>query len=281
MPLAAHADRRPLRARPPPARHAPPVAARGGAVSRRRPDPRRGVRVRIVPAEPHVPSRSNLLGLPRCAHTRAARTGQRSVHALPCGAELRRAGPPPPRAGLIGCAVRQLPHAGAELHGRRPAPGPQSARAAPGPFGRDRHAERLQRLPRGSVGAVGGGRGRRVVRTRARAPAALRTGSARRSHRGSRCCATAPHPRRRRGAAGDRARDRAVPAGGLSGPGQRGRRAEHRARSRRAVAAREPVGGGEPAAGADRGRRRTAPARSGARGAHRGGARPGTDRSRR
>jgi hypothetical protein len=82
---------------------------------------RRGLRVRLVPAEPHARGRRALLGLPRAAQPEAARLGQRSVRAVPPAEHLRHRGAPPSHR-REGRTLRRVPHARALLHGRRRAP---------------------------------------------------------------------------------------------------------------------------------------------------------------
>ena len=60
-------------------RTAPRCSSR--ALHARRPDPGRGLRVRLVPAEPHARGRRHVQRLPRPALRRAARRGQRAVRA--------------------------------------------------------------------------------------------------------------------------------------------------------------------------------------------------------
>ena len=92
---------------------------------------------------------------------------------------------PLPRTGFDWSAQCINCHAPSkELHGRRPAPGPQLPNSATRPDREDRHAKRLQRLPRapGRDPRVGGGGGRKVV-GRGTA-AALRGDTGRRGGRG-------------------------------------------------------------------------------------------------
>jgi len=110
-----HARRRPirpiLRLRPAAARHARSGTARGRALSRRRPDPGRGLRVRVVRAEPHVQGRRDVLGLSR-AHALALRAEGNAVCAQ-CHAprEVRQPGAPPSHGGLGAAALRLVSHA--------------------------------------------------------------------------------------------------------------------------------------------------------------------------
>ncbi len=83
VPLAAHRARR---LRPPPvgaARQPPPGPPRRGALPPRRPDPRRGLRVRLVRPEQDVPDGRPLHRLPRRPHAEAAEGGQRRLPAVP------------------------------------------------------------------------------------------------------------------------------------------------------------------------------------------------------
>ena len=76
-----------------------------------------------------------------------------------------------------------LPHAGAQLHGRRSPPRPQLPRAAAGPEREVRHPERVQRLPQGQVRAVGGQRHREMARAAAQGPAGVDAGVSCRARR--------------------------------------------------------------------------------------------------
>jgi len=60
-----------------------PCAARTRPLSRRRADRRRGLRIRLVPAEPHACRRGHLLELPRSAQRKAARRGECALPPMP------------------------------------------------------------------------------------------------------------------------------------------------------------------------------------------------------
>ncbi len=105
-----------------PSGHGLSRCARAGAAGylalfRRWPDPRRGVRVRILPAESHGATRRDLHRLPRGAQRQAACRGQRDMSSMPRAGRIRQHGASSPRTGQHGCAVRQLPYALAHLHG--------------------------------------------------------------------------------------------------------------------------------------------------------------------
>ena len=68
-----------------------------GLYWRRRPDARRGLQLRLVPAEQDVRDGRDLQRLPRAALAEAARAGQRRLRAVPPAVEVRRAGAPSPR----------------------------------------------------------------------------------------------------------------------------------------------------------------------------------------
>ena len=89
------------------------------------------------------------------------------------------------KADSTGASCIGLPHADAQLHGRPRAPRPQLPRAAAGPVGLDRDAERLHAVPQGQVEPVGGRRGAQVVGRQGAAGAALRRDRPRRA-RGAR-----------------------------------------------------------------------------------------------
>ena len=72
-------------------RHASALAARRGPLLARRPDARRGLQLRLVPAEQDVRAGRHLHRLPRAALAEARGAGQRGVRALPSAGEVRRA----------------------------------------------------------------------------------------------------------------------------------------------------------------------------------------------
>ena len=118
----------------------------------------------------------------------AARRGQRA--SAPSATSRRRydtAAHHHHAGGLAGGAVRRLPHAGAHLHGRRPAPRPRLPHPAARPVGRARHARtpattatptrtRAWAAPRSSAGTAPSAR---VSRPGRAAFAAVRRGDAR------------------------------------------------------------------------------------------------------
>ena len=138
-----------------------PLAARSRPLPRQRPDGRRGLQLRLVPAEQDVRGRGHLLELPRAAQPEAARRGQRGLRPVPSAQRVRHGRPPLSHARRARQPVRRLPHAGQDLHGGRPAPRSRLPRAAPGP----RHQDRRRRMS---------------------APAAMRTRIPRGPRRGSR-----------------------------------------------------------------------------------------------
>ena len=142
---------------------------------RRRPDPRRGLRVRLVPAEPHARRRRGLQRLPRSAQRPAARRGQRAVRDLPPRRRLRHARAPPPRRRQRRGALRRAAtcwrattwsSTGVTI----------TASASPAPISPPRpgDARHLHRLSPRSLRALGRRRGGEVVRTRAAPRPALR-----------------------------------------------------------------------------------------------------------
>ena len=132
--------------------------------------------------------------------------------------EIRRSVAPLPPAGLAGHAVRELPHAGDDLHGRGPATRSRPPRAAPRPDAGTGHTGCLHALPQRPETAMGRRRGGEVVRAGAAAGGAFRRGDRRRS-----AC-----PARRRGRAARRG----------DGCGATGDRACHRDRAARALPGR-------------------------------------------
>ena len=106
---------------PAPGRGAEPgVPARpagAGAVFCGRPDQGRGLRARLLPAEPHVSPGRGLLRLPRPSQPRTQGSGQCPVPALSSGGTLRRSDPSSPCAGRRRVCLRRLSHAPAALHG--------------------------------------------------------------------------------------------------------------------------------------------------------------------
>ncbi len=219
----------------------PAGAAVAGPLSRRRPAARRGVHLGFVPAEPDAPRGRHVQRLPRPAHAEAARAGQRGVRAVPPRVEVRRQGASLPSRRHARRRVRQLPHAGDDLHGGRSAPRPQPAGAAARPVGEARHPERLQRVPPRKHGAVVGRLGRALVRRAAAQRGPLRRGDRRRPPR-QRGRARGPRRHRHeRRVSADRARVGRRTAGALSGPGRRRRGAQRAGRRRSAGAARRLV----------------------------------------
>ena len=193
----------------PAARRQPPGGApRGPPLLPRRADPRRGLRVRLVPAVQDVPPRRDVLGLPRPAQRQAPRAREPGVPRLPLGAEVHRGHASLPPHGLARRRLPGLPHAHHHLHGRRPAPRPQLPGPPSRPLGHARRAERVHAMPRGSPGRVGGQAGGDLVRARAAWLSALRRGvrGGRRRSARRRRAARGGGPRRR--PAGHRAGDR-------------------------------------------------------------------------
>ncbi|MNF93015.1 hypothetical protein D3C84_756750 [compost metagenome] len=141
-------------------RHAPDHAVRR-PLPRRRADPRRGVRVRLLRAEQDVRHGCDLPRLPRAALRPSARRGQCAVRrlpqpagqsALPQPAEevLRRSFPPFPPGRQPRRTVRQLSHPDAHLHGGGRPPRPQLPRPASRSGRAQRRAGCLHRLSSGS-----------------------------------------------------------------------------------------------------------------------------------
>ena len=168
VPRAALADRTSRGGPGAAPRHPPDQPARAGPLLGRRADPGRGLRVRLVPAEPdaragvtcsdcHDPHALELAGRRQRASARRATTPENydtpAHHHHAPGSAAR--------------ALRRLPHARAHLHGGRPAPRPQLPRAAARPHGALRGHQRLHRLPRRPAAGVGGRRGRELARPRA------------------------------------------------------------------------------------------------------------------
>ena len=154
-------------------------AARAGAVLARRPDARRGLQLRAVPAEQDVPQGRHLQRLPRSAHAAAARAGRAGVPRVPREGEIRGSAARSSPGGHAAGRLRELSHAAADLHGHRCAPRPQLPGAAAGADGAVRRAQHLQPVPPGAVGAVGRGPGGEVVRACAGGLPALRRGALR------------------------------------------------------------------------------------------------------
>ena len=176
---------------------APAGAASGAGVSRespgepalpcRWPDPRRGLRVRLVPPEPHVPRRRDLLELPRSAQRAPPCRGQcgvravsphRQVRRAPASRSTRRA----PRA--LGASPATCPSAttwwstaGAITASACPAPISPGSWAPPTPAP----------IATESVARVGGGGGGPMVWAGAQGRLALRGGTPRRADRPRRC----------------------------------------------------------------------------------------------
>ncbi|MCY1442068.1 hypothetical protein D9M71_584140 [compost metagenome] len=216
-------------------RHAPDHAVRR-PLPRRRADPRRGVRVRLLRAEQDVRHGCDLPRLPRAALRPSARRGQCAVRrlpqpagqsALPQPAEevLRRSFPPFPPGRQPRRTVRQLSHPDAHLHGGGRPPRPQLPRPASRSGRAQRRAGCLHRLSSGSRCGLGGAGHRGEGRPAAAAVAPWR-GVRRRA---------APRP------AGDRRTGSAD-----RGPHPSGHRAGQRCRARRWL---RRASTGQPAAG--------------------------------
>ena len=156
-------------------------AARARAVPRRWADRRRSVRGRLIHAEPDVRCRRHLHQLPRPACRRTARIRERSLRPVPHAAKIRCDGASPSCAGKLRRAVRGVPHAGEDLHGRRPAARSQLPGAASGPDGDARRSQHMQCVPCGQVAGMGGEHGGRLVSARQTDHAALRHRAARRT----------------------------------------------------------------------------------------------------
>ena len=147
LPRAAVGGLRRLRLRPAADADAPADAARRGVLLRRRTDPGRGLRVRLLPPEQDARGGRDVHELPQSARPEGPRLGGPRLRDLPPSREVRHADAHVPQGRLARRALRRLPHADARLHGRARAPRPQLPRAAAGPVGRDRHAERLHAVP--------------------------------------------------------------------------------------------------------------------------------------
>ena len=88
-----------------------------GQIREGRPDPRRDLRPRLVPAEPDARPRRHLRRLPRPPQRRAARGAQRGLRTLPSARHVRRRRPPSTPTRRARQRMRGLPHARANLHG--------------------------------------------------------------------------------------------------------------------------------------------------------------------
>ena len=204
--------------------------AGAGPVRGGRQDGGRGLQLRLVPSEQDVHAGRQLQRLPRPAFAAASRRGQRRLLPVPRRGQIRRGRASPPCGGLAGHGLPGLPHAGADLHGGRPAPRSWLPHPAAGSVGALRRLQQLQRLPRRPGCGLGGGRDRALVRAGAQGLSDLDRGAGRGAGRhggGRRAVAAA---RDRAGDAGDRARDRArgsrpipEPRGGRRGAAGPGR----------------------------------------------------------
>ena len=244
LPRAPPADRRSPSLRPPVPRHPRAGAPRGAPLPRGRADPGRGLRVGLVRPEPDAARGRHLLGLPRAASRDAAGPRQRRLRAVPPSGEVRRADAPPPCGRDRGRPLRELPHAGAHVHGGGSAAGPQSPHPAPRPVGGARHPERLQRLSSRSRAPVGRRAHRGVGRPRPRRRRRLRADARRRAARAPGRGAGADRARERPEPGGYRARDGALPPAGLLDARDRARRRERAPRRRRPGPAGRPSRGG-------------------------------------
>ena len=117
---ACHSRRKMIAPKPRPASRSGRLSAGvAGArpLSRRRPDRRRGLRIRLVHPEPLHPAGVTCSNCHE-PHSRAARGGQRALRAMPPAGKVRRGEPPSPPTRQCRRAMRQLPHADEDLHGR-------------------------------------------------------------------------------------------------------------------------------------------------------------------
>ena len=189
VPRAARADHRRARLRQDVPRQLPPGASRRRPLLRRRADPGRGVRVRVVHAEQDVRGGRDLLGLPQRAQPEAARHRATTCAATAtCRSPTTRPAHHHHKQGTDAALCRELPHADDHLHGGGPALRPLDARAAGGLLHQVRHPERLHdALPRGQEPDVGERRRREVVRADADARA---TTTSRRSTPPAAACRT-------------------------------------------------------------------------------------------
>ena len=203
LPFAQRQDRRRLASRPAAPRHARAEPAGAGPVRGRRQDAGRGLQLRLVPPEQDVHAGRDLQRLPRAAFAAAARRGQRRLLPVPRAGEVRRRVASPSCGGLAGGGLPGLPHAGAHLHGGRPAPRSRLPHPAAGPLRALRRLQRLQRLPRRQGRRLGGGRGRALARAGAQGLPDLDRGVCRgpgrhRARPGRCCCSSRPRRARRR-----------------------------------------------------------------------------------
>ena len=113
--------------------------------------------------KPHVSTGGLVQRLPRAAQPEAQQPRQRPVCPLPPCREVRQRRASPSRGKYRGCGLYLMSHAGDDLHGRRPAPGPQLPPATAGPERRLWHPERLQWLSCRRRRPLGGRRGSRMV----------------------------------------------------------------------------------------------------------------------
>jgi hypothetical protein len=145
-------------------RHPRAAAARARGVPCRRPDLGRGLRVGLVRAVAHEPGGRGLCRWPRAASWHAAGGGQRDLHAMQPPHTLRYCRASSPSPWQRGRAICVLPHAGRDLHGRRPATRSRLQHPAPGCRSRGRRAQHLHVLPYGQAAILGGGADRGLVR---------------------------------------------------------------------------------------------------------------------
>ena len=190
VPRAAQGDREGCRAKREVSRFVSPGAARARPLPRRRPDRRRGVRIRLLHAEPHASRGRHVFGLPRPAQPCAARRGQRALRPMPHAGKVRRgrASPSPTRQHRR--AVRQLSYADEDLHGRGSQARSQLSCPAAGSVGVDRHAECVHPVPYRPARGLGRARDRRMVSAGPPDPVALRDCAERREDRRRRCGTT-------------------------------------------------------------------------------------------
>src|SRR5439155_4631518 len=131
---------------------------------------------------------------------------------------LRLAGPSLPLSGLAGRALRELPHAGAEIHGNRRAPRSRDPHPPARSHGEDRNAECVLGVPRRPDARVGRRCDRALVRPRPAPRGALRRGAGGGTRGPARGRGEPPEPGPGFLRARDRARHGAGTSSGATGP---------------------------------------------------------------
>ena len=171
--------------------------------------------VRLIHAEPDVRRRRHLHQLPQTRMPAGcARPGTVSAPSATCPQKFDVAEHHHHASGSAGAQCGGVPHAGKDLHGRRPAARSQLSGAAAGPDGEARRSQHMQCVPCGQDAGMGGKHGGWLVSTRQTDHAAgCPDRTARRTRGRDRCRSAVKRTDPGSGRSGDGASQRPAPAG--------------------------------------------------------------------